>query len=439
MPTYDVVVVGAGLAGLTTAVELAERGARVHLAAKGMAASHWAHGGVDVAAPPGASSALKGIASLRRRPGHPYQILAAEVEMAIPTQLDRLAEMGLPYHGSLASPLRLLPTPIGGLRPAAIVPEGQAAGLSAWGRDEGLLLLGIDRYRDFWPHYAARNLRRQAWADGPAEIRGASVELPGLATLRNLSTLVIARLFDDSVWRDRALAALRTHVPPGGRWRIGLPAVLGIQRHADVMLRAANALGHPVFEIPTLPPSVPGMRLFEALRARATQKGATMQIGFEVVRVGHERDRVTTVETDATVRSLVLRAGEVVLATGGIAGGGLRASREGVLEERVIGLPVEAPARGDWFDGDLYSTAGIVLESAGIRVDNQLRPIGTDGDVLYQNVRIVGSALAGMHYLSQRCGDGVAIASAARAARLAAEQRDAPPSVPEGAPGAQAS
>jgi glycerol-3-phosphate dehydrogenase subunit B len=128
-----------------------------------------------------------------------------------------------------------------------------------------------------------------------------------------------------------------------------------------------------------------------------------------------------------------------VLATGGIAGGGLRASREGVLEERVIGLPVEAPARADWFDGDLYSTAGIVLESAGIRVDNQLRPIGTDGDVLYQNVRIVGSALAGMHYLSQRCGDGVAIASAARAARLAAEHRDAPPSVPERAPGAQAS
>src|SRR5207244_3898702 len=198
----------------------------------------------------------------------------------------------------LASPLRLLPTPIGGLRPAAIVPEGQAAGLSAWGRDEGLLLLGIDRYRDFWPHYAARNLRRQAWADGPAEIRGASVELPGLATL---------------------------------------------------------------------PPSVPGMRLFEALRARATQKGATMQIGFEVVRVGHERDRVTTVETDATVRSLVLRAGEVVLATGGIAGGGLRASREGVLEERVIGLPVEAPARGSWLAGDLYGTGGIRLAAGAVR------------------------------------------------------------------------
>lgn len=438
MPRFDVVVVGAGLAGMTTAAELAERGARVYLTAKGMAASHWAHGGFDVAAPPGASSALAGVARLRRRPGHPYQLVAADLDAAISAQLDRLAETGLPYHGDLSSPLRSLPTPVGGLRPAAIVPEGQAAGLAPWGADEGLLLLGIDRYRDFWPHYAARNLRRQDWREGPAEIRSAGAELPGLATLRSLNTLVIARLFDDPSWRDRALSALRRHVPAGGRWRIGLPAVLGLERHAEVMLSATNALGYPVFEIPTLPPSVPGMRLFDALRTRAMHKGATMQIGFEVVRVGRERDRVTTVETDATVRTLVIRADEVVLATGGIAGGGLRASRSGILEERVIGLPVEAPARVNWFDGDLYGTGGIALEAAGVRVDDALRPISPEGDVLFQNVRVVGSALAGMRYLSERCGDGIAIASAARAARLAASAQQTPPG-PRQAPRALAS
>src|SRR5947209_9503586 len=72
---------------------------------------------------------------------------------------------------------------------------------------------------------------------------------------------------------------------------------------------------------------------------RSTLFPYTTLFRSEVVRVGRERDRVTTVETDATVRTLVLRAGEVVLATGGIAGGGLRASRSGILEERVIGLP----------------------------------------------------------------------------------------------------
>lgn len=418
MPSYDVVVVGAGLAGLTAAAEIAERGARVHLTAKGMAATHWAHGGLDVAAPPGAMSSREGIDRLRRVAGHPYRSLAADAPAALSAQLDRLAEMGLPYHGGLESPLRPFPTAIGGLRPAAIVPEGQAAGLAPWAPDEGLLLLGIDRYRDFWPHYSARNLRLQAWPGAPAEIRSESAELPGLASLHNLNSLVIGRLFDEPAWRGSALAALRHHVPASGRWRIALPAVLGIERHGDALLDATNALGHPVFEIPTLPPSLPGLRLFEALRARAAQRGATIQIGFGIVGVEREGDRIRVVETDATVRSLRLRTGEMVLATGGLAGGGLRANRDGSFEERVLRLPVQGPARANWFDGELYGVEGIALESAGIRVDEQLRPVGPGGEVLYQNVRVIGSALAGMHYLSQRCGDGVAIGSAARAARL---------------------
>ena len=51
------------------------------------------------------------------------------------------------------------------------------------------------------------------------------------------------------------------------------------------------------------------------------------------------------------------------------------------------------------------------IDGAGIAVDADLRPV--DGP---RNVRVIGSMLAGMHYLEQRCGDGVAIASAHRVA-----------------------
>ena len=46
--SYDVVVLGAGVAGLTAAARLAERGARVCVLAKGVGSTHLAPGTVDV-------------------------------------------------------------------------------------------------------------------------------------------------------------------------------------------------------------------------------------------------------------------------------------------------------------------------------------------------------------------------------------------------------
>jgi glycerol-3-phosphate dehydrogenase subunit B len=419
MPAADVVVIGAGLSGLSAALDLAERGAAVHLAAKGMAATHWAHGGLDLAGPPGAPTTADGLAVLRREAGHPYRLLHADVAPALDATKARLADAGLPYRGDLETPLRPFPTPVGGLRLAGILPEAQAAALEPWSADEGLLLLGIGRFRDFWPGYAARNLARQAWADGPSRIAGAVAALPDVGDARNLSSLTLARRFDDADWRSRALDAMAGAVP-SGRWRIGLPAVLGLDHHAEAFDAAVGRLGHPVFEISTLPPSIPGLRLFEALRRRAVRLGVSVQLGFEVT--GHERrgDRVVAIETRAAARPLRIRAGEVILATGGIAGGGLRAGRDGSISDGVFGLPATAPARAGWLEGDLYGAGGVALERVGIAVDDGLRPVGEDGVASLANVRVVGSALAGMRYLAERCGDGVALASARYAAGLVA-------------------
>jgi glycerol-3-phosphate dehydrogenase subunit B len=420
MPAADVVVIGAGLAGLTAATELAGRGAAVHLVAKGMAATHWAHGGLDVGAVPGSATPARAVGRLRRRRGHPYAVVHQDLGPSLDATLARLDAAGLAYHGGLGAPLRPFPTPVGGLRLAAIVPTAQAAALEPWAADEGLLLLGIERFRDFWPQYAARNLARQTWSDGPARIESTWVRLPGLETLHNLNSLVLARRFDDPAWRSRAVSALRAAIPTGGRWRVALPAVLGLEDHAAVLAAVADAVGCPVFEIPTLPPSIPGLRLFAALRACAQAVGVRVQIGFEVAGVERDGDTVMAVETRAAARAVRMRTREVVLASGGIGGGGLRGKRDGTLEEPILHLPVEAPGLAHWLDGDLYGPAGVSLEAAGIRVDDDLRPIGPGGEVVLGNVRVVGSALAGMRYLSERCGDGVALASGYRAARLIA-------------------
>ena len=422
MPSADVVVVGAGLAGLTAAIAAAESGARVHVLAKGHAATHWGPGGIDVAGIPAASTPRDGIRRLAGQIGHPYAFLGDDVAAALDWIRPHLAAGGVEYVGDLDTPLQLVPTSSGGTRRAAILPAGQAAALSPWAVGERLVICGIAGFKDFWPEAIAASLSRERiWEGGnrPASVIPVSVVLPGLAARRNLDALEIARRFDDPAWRATAIEAMARAIAsvPGSGGRVALPAVLGIREHAAVLAAAQQRLPAAPFEMPLVPPSVPGMRLYAALRAALIRAGGRVQIGEMIQRVEHDGRRVTAVVSAAAARTFTVRTGALVLATGGIAGGGLVAERDGRLLEPILGLPVEAPPADDWLSVDAFDPAGHPLEKAGIRTDAELRPVAADGVSLFDNVRVAGSLLAGQRYVRERCGDGVALTSGWRAAR----------------------
>jgi len=428
MARADVAVVGAGLAGLAAAIRLAESGARVQVLATGHTATHWAPGGIDVAALPGAGTSQAAVEQLARVPGHPYAFLAPELRGALDWLRKTLDAEGLSLVGDLDAPLRAIPTSIGATRLAAILPEGMAPALAPWARDEVLVVCGVAGFRDFWPEAIAAGLRRPGTWRGqpaPARIEAVSVELPGLEGRHNLSGLDLARLFDDPAWRAPALAAIRRAIeggrpgPGSGAGRVALPAVLGLHDHPAILAEARERLPLEPFEVALVPPSIPGLRLFAALRAALRRHGGRLQVGEAVHGTIGLDGRVAELRAPAAARKFVLSAGAVVLATGGIAGGGLLADGPGSLTEAVLGLPVDGPATGSWLLNDPFDPAGHPLEWAGIRTDSRLRPVapGASGRLLAENVRIVGSLLAGQRYLRERCGDGVALASSSLAAR----------------------
>lgn len=427
MPSVDVVVVGAGLSGMTAAISLAEAGARVEVIARGHAATHWTAGGFDIAALPGRSTSAEGVEGLARQVGHPYAILGAAVDSALAIIRDTLAAEGLTYAGELDGPLRPVPTSIGGTRRVGILPMGQAGALDPWADGERLVVCGPARFKDFWPTAIAASLARPAvWganepAACPATVVGVTAELPGLAGRHNLSALDLARGFDDPAWRVEALERFAAAVDPfvrRGPVRIAFPAVLGLDDHAAVLDDAARIMPGPVFEVPLVPPSIPGLRLYRALRAALRRRGGRLVIGEPVVRIELDGRAVTSVVASAAVRERVVRTGGLVLATGGIAGGGLIGLADGRLEEPVLGLPVEAPPVDDWLAADPFAPEGHPLEAAGIRTDAGLRPVDARSRVVLDNVAVVGALMAGQRYLSERCGDGVAIAGGARAAAV---------------------
>jgi len=438
----DVVVIGAGLAGMTAAIALADAGAQVEVVARGHAATHWTAGGFDVAAPAGSHTSKQGIKRLAGRATHPYAIVGEEVSGALVALRSVLAAEGLEYRGELGDPLRAVPTAIGGTRRAAIVPIAQAGALDPWKPGERLVVCGPAGFKDFWPDAIVASLRRPSvWSAGadsgdaaaderPERIDALVVELPGLAGRRNLSALNLAYLFDDPRWRTDALehmaGALERSGAHRGGGRIALPATLGLTDHAAAFDEALRILPLAPFEVPLVSPSVPGLRLFAALRAGLRRRGGRIVIGEGVAGIALDGKRVASVAMAAAVRERVIRTGAVVLATGGIAGGGLIGRANGQLVEPILGLPVEAPPADEWLAPDPFDPAGHPLEAAGIRTDADLRPLDARGKVVLANVAIVGSMLAGQHYLSERCGDGVAIASGHRAASVLAAKTSMP-------------
>ena len=75
----DVVVVGAGPAGLASATRLAEAGRQVLLLARGNGFTHWGAGSVDVLGRVGGEPVARPLEAIDRLPeGHPYHLVGQE-------------------------------------------------------------------------------------------------------------------------------------------------------------------------------------------------------------------------------------------------------------------------------------------------------------------------------------------------------------------------
>ena len=194
MSHHDVIVVGAGLAGLTAAVRLAEDGARVLVLAKGVGATHLSGGTIDVFGygPERVERPAEAIAALvDAQPGHPYTLLGADaVAAAIDWFKARIAAGPLgpyAYTGDAEQNL-LLPTAAGVSRPSAVVPETMAGGDLR--RDAAICIVGFRALKDFHPALAADTLRRTG-----VQARSVALELvpEGRA---DVNALGFARAFD---------------------------------------------------------------------------------------------------------------------------------------------------------------------------------------------------------------------------------------------------
>src|SRR5712691_12745892 len=270
----DVAVIGTGLSALAAARTIQQSGRQVVLVWPGLSSLYFLSATVDVLGYPTATAAepiahpAEAVARLiADEPTHPYARAGMNaVEASIGLMLEWFKEAGLAWEGALNRNF-LLPTATGTPKPCCLAPASMTAGDLS--RPEPIVFCGFIGYQDFAPELAASNLKGQI---GRASVSAVRVTAPGYGPDRLFTSIDLARSFEDAAFRDAVAGQLRERVSGDGV-RIGVPGVLGLTTPNETFAAFQRAVGHPVFEIPTVPPSVIPLRLFDRLRKHLQEAG----------------------------------------------------------------------------------------------------------------------------------------------------------------------
>jgi glycerol-3-phosphate dehydrogenase subunit B len=390
---YDVIIIGAGVAGLTSGAYLAGRGLKVALVTTGEPTACLSTGGIDVCSRN--DNPLAGIKELPSE--HPYHLIP---EKMIRESLDdfqtAMKEMNMPYAGHPEKNRSIL-SALGTSKTSCLVPTTMEA--APQGTDESILIITFKGLKDFYPGYIISRRKNTRFSEYDAGVS---------------STMSIASYFEDKNSFEKFLLWLEKIKTE--KSKLAFPAVCGLESAAEIVNTIAAGTGKPVFEIPTIPPSMPGRRLFNALKGFFRKKGGEIYWNWPVTGIEKGGKLIEAVTTHSAGRPNSLNARSFILATGSFVGGGLTATRNGIMEN-VFHLPVHTPGpRDTWFDNNYFSL-NHGIGKAGIVADASLRP----ADSPWKNIFVCGGILANAEILKSGCGHGLALATARVAAQSCLE------------------
>jgi len=408
---YDLCIIGTGLAGLAATLFASNRGLSCVEVGQ-IGEINFASGFFDLLGvhPAGEKHAWTdpwaGIDALVRDiPEHPYARLPREdIQAAFEEILTFLKEAGLPYIRRMNQNSGVL-TSLGTLKSTYCVPHAMWNGVEALDKKPSCLLIDIRGLKGFSARQIAAALKRE-WPD----LRTARISFPDSDHLNEVFAEHMASALILSQNREKLARTLRPHIKDAQI--VGLPAILGLYRTQEVVSDLQKLIGVPLFEIPTIPPSITGLRLKEAFERGLRTKGVQYLSQNRVLTVRHQADGHFEVDMGRTTAEQTVRSRGIILASGRFIGGGLHADRKRI-KETIFDLPVYQPGnRTDWHRRDFLDPRGHLVNRAGVEIDESFRPLNSSRQPAFKTLFAAGSLLAHNDWKRIKCGAGVAIASA---------------------------
>jgi glycerol-3-phosphate dehydrogenase subunit B len=418
---FDIAVVGSGLAALVATRSLQRAGREPVLIWPGLSSLYFVYATVDVLGYSDAVTAdpvehpAAGVAELiAGHPDHPYARAGlAALREGIDVLVDWLKEAGFRWQGRLDDNL-LLPTATGTPKPSCLVPDSMAAG--DLHRREPIILCGFEGYEDFVPELAASNLSR-SWGGGSGSVRAIRIRPPRFEPGTLFTSIDLGRSFEDGDFRRQVADRIRAAGINGDGVRIGVPAVLGLTHDTEVYSRFQEELGHPVFEIPTLPPSVLALRLFDRLRKHLQETGVELIWAAPAHAAEVSGGLCRRIHIKSAGRDQPIEASAYILALEDAVDGAMRAGTQTIRDPFFDLALAQAALPTERTDESLFRPQPFA--QAGYTVSARLQPLGGDGRPLASNVFVAGGAIAGYDPTGTKSRGGMAIATGYRAAKEA--------------------
>lgn len=410
---YNVAVIGAGTAGTAASIFASQRGLSTIQLGRPSEMS-FASGCLDLFSiipgetPKFFANPWKGIESLLdRNPEHPFsKVSQKEIKAGFDAFSRFMETCGIQYTKENDAN-RFIITPAGTLKPTWHVPSSMSAGSAALKRKKKILITGIKGLKGFGADQMASTLK-----SFHPDIRAVTVQFPGREKAGDLMCERLAWDLETPHVLEKFAAVLASHTC--GAETVGLPAILGVHRFVELKEKIESIIKKQVFEIPTLAPSVTGLRMKEAFLAAAPEAGiktcsqSVKKIDMDTegnfvfhITQGLEKERIT--------------AEHVVLATGRFMGRGL-CIKDGRIREALFDLPVTGPdSRSLWYERDFFDAKGHGVNRAGIETDPCFRPLDANGDVFHPRLFAAGGILAHQDWKREKSGSGISISSAFKA------------------------